>query len=621
MFSDTIRAWSWCAPLAFCFLSIGNAVVSQNGLSAPTAQPVFDSVTKPAVVDIDQDGDDDFVVIANGQVQVLWNFGGAFFLGPILPAAPNPTEIRCDDLDSDGDVDILVVTPTTISAIVNMTTSVQRIDSPWPGGAQTSSARLVDIDSDGDLDVVMHPTTVLANDGTGSFSPSPIPVFPPQFTAGNAGSAYADFDSDGDVDRVDFIDSGGPGGSRGFFFSRRVGSDLVVASYQVNSLPYTYWTPPQVVDFDQDGDPDLLGLGSYPGVDVLFVRNDAGRFFMQAPASVLAATNTADIGFQAEMLPGVVDFDRDARQELIVRTIPIGTLSNQRTYYRVWRSTPGIQASQVGPTIAATLPSIHVGNFVGASATGPDLIAFANPGSSSTTINIYANAIPQTPPSRTITVIGPARQSIRGTTTGLSQPIVFEVKDNLGNPVVGATVTFTPDSSYSLTPGAAITDALGRVSTQVGAQVIGARGAVHVAASTASAARAFAIVDCLGINGWQSTAPDGTRYIDIEIVESTAGIPYILAADAVPLTPTSSVFGPLWTSIAMPLPTLFVLDGIGLFGPPNPAMVSAGNISVVTRLAPSGPLGVNLVVQAYAFDPTMTAPFGVIVTNPGFVSL
>jgi hypothetical protein len=105
-------------------------------------------------------------------------------------------------------------------------------------------------------------------------------------------------------------------------------------------------------------------------------------------------------------------------------------------------------------------------------------------------------------------------------------------------------------------------------------------------------------------------------------VRHSAGFsPFTLAVD----TPIPSPFlatgsGPVWTSLGT-TPSFFpLLDGLGLFGTPN-AMATTRSDGVFSTVFTVPPLGVQILLQAYADDPTLSAPSRYMISNPVIVNL
>lgn len=149
----------------------GPVLLSQNGLGSPLTSTLFASYGgDPVAVDLDADGDSDFVVILGGAIRVVWNFSGSFVIGPTLPTVANPIELQAADLDGDGDTDFVALSFTMYSVLRVQGATIVRNDLSIPPGVAVTTARLIDSDGDGDRDLLFCPGTIVKNDGAGAFT-------------------------------------------------------------------------------------------------------------------------------------------------------------------------------------------------------------------------------------------------------------------------------------------------------------------------------------------------------------------------------------------------------------------------------------------------------------------
>ena len=166
--------------------------------------------------DMDSDGDLDLVLCGNttisgvnGFAQVLFNNGsGAFTPGPTYPAANYSGGVAAGDVDGDGDLDLAVIDFQPVSPVkflLNNGAGVFTAGATLPSGYAAQRLSFADVDGDGDLDLMVHGTGnfLHLNDGRGNFGPLT--------TVSASGAPYnldlADMDNDGDIDLIT-IDSG-----------------------------------------------------------------------------------------------------------------------------------------------------------------------------------------------------------------------------------------------------------------------------------------------------------------------------------------------------------------------------------------------------------------------------
>ncbi|GJM24171.1 MAG: hypothetical protein DHS20C16_05860 [Phycisphaerae bacterium] len=239
-----------------------------------------DSPTSSIVADIDGDGHLDLVYASEDDDTIGWSYNtdgrGNFGIAQTIDTSINqPRTVSTADLDGDGDLDIITASYTDTKVVwyenensVGMFSAQQLVAS---GVSSPQSVCTADIDSDGDIDVLVASaiTDTIAwyenTDGTGGFgtehfisnsSDSPLPI------------VTADIDSDGDIDvlsasRYDHTviwheNTDG----QGAFNTEHVVTDT---AFSVRSM--------FVSDFDGDGDLDVLAsptggtVGWYPNVD------------------------------------------------------------------------------------------------------------------------------------------------------------------------------------------------------------------------------------------------------------------------------------------------------------------------------------------------------------------
>jgi hypothetical protein len=208
-------------------LNGGDATGSNTGIFGNgSTVAVGNSPSHPALADIDNDGDLDLVVTntGNDQISVLLNGGdatgsntGTFSNGQTITGANYPNGLALDDLDGDGDADMVIGGSGTsyfsvyrnggdaTGSATGVFSNVQAVAVPSPTGA----IALGDVDADGDLDIIVASSsrtalTVALNGGDATGSNTGV-FGSLQFfgvVGTPSGLALGDVDGDGDLDAV-----------------------------------------------------------------------------------------------------------------------------------------------------------------------------------------------------------------------------------------------------------------------------------------------------------------------------------------------------------------------------------------------------------------------------------
>ncbi|MEM7204731.1 MAG: VCBS repeat-containing protein [Planctomycetota bacterium] len=191
-----------------------------GGFGSPRFLPASGPTSGPcalALGDLDGDGDLDVVAPTGtaGGRDVLLNDGtGAFSLAPAgaLPWGEVPWGVELDDVDLDGDLDVLVfsVPDNRPRLFVNDGAArfLERTGSQlpaWPAGAaQVLDLLSFDSDEDGDCDLLVKQIgeqRLYVNDGNGNYVDATAAQWQ-QVPSFNGAAAATDLDADGDVDVV-----------------------------------------------------------------------------------------------------------------------------------------------------------------------------------------------------------------------------------------------------------------------------------------------------------------------------------------------------------------------------------------------------------------------------------
>jgi outer membrane protein assembly factor BamB len=216
------------------------------------------------------------------------------------------------DIDGDSDVDILVISEDKIFLVrnpgaasfdlSNFTISELNYDqktgftvgAPTRGGSTVDAA---DFDKDGDMDIIggsvndVDYLVYYENDGTGYFTRSEIPIPVPECT-GTVATVVADFNNDGWTDIFAANDRWNAGNEAHIYMWKNLGLEQVAPGVFEPYLQFRCLNNCQpilpephdvdmsaMVDYDQDGDIDIVLADANHSGDYYLIRNDLADVF------------------------------------------------------------------------------------------------------------------------------------------------------------------------------------------------------------------------------------------------------------------------------------------------------------------------------------------------------
>ena len=255
-----------------------------------------------ALADLDGDGDLDLAFAAEDtQVHELYLDQGASFLGAQLGPTSEANAVVAFDLDADGDLD-LVFGGQGLLVLLNDGSAGFSVDAPGRFPAEAGVVQdlvAIDVDGDADLDLALGnegQNQLFLNQGGGAFSDATATHLPAVIDETRV-LAFADVDRDGDLDLfVGNVHQEMVGAAGQDFLYANDGRG-VFAALPALPAPGGFGTyGGRFVDFDVDGDPDLV-TGSADILDA----TDLGSFRLYRNDGTGLLVDISDLAFGAEV--------------------------------------------------------------------------------------------------------------------------------------------------------------------------------------------------------------------------------------------------------------------------------------------------------------------------------
>lgn len=371
---------------AYYMDNVGSAQNATFSAAAPnpfSIQITFPNTSGLEVLDIDNDGDQDFIYnnSRNGDFHFFENIGTNLvpkftdghtnlFSLTDLGSTPDPT---FGDLDNDGDLDMLTEVNGVLYYFENIGNAVNpnfaaAVQNPFslPGyGNNGSNCALVDIDGDNDLDLFMAYSNnfqFIENVGTAS-APSFGPVQSAPFGIQNGNGfqfpEFVDLDNDGDFD---VLSQSGIYGDIYYYQNTGTSSSPSFAAPMVN--PFGFVTQGDrnnitVGDIDGDGDFDVIaGKNEVLNKDEFFFYENTGT--ASSPMFALSLSdpfNLRPVGSNnanpISTNPCIVDLDNNGVMDLMV-----GVQSGYYTFFEnISVSTAGISINDIAKETISIYPN------------------------------------------------------------------------------------------------------------------------------------------------------------------------------------------------------------------------------------------------------------------------
>ena len=311
--------------------SVSVLYINTEGVFAPVLPSPFTGVQDSSIgfEDIDNDGDKDVVLSGrNGNQRITrlyLNSEGAFSLAMGTPfAGTDEGEIDFSDIDSDGDIDLLItgrvnVNPLAPRIYLNNQGNFSEMPNTSFPYLRESSAKFADVDLDGDEDFFISgrlssniPVTYLYMNIAGTFELSESNSFTGVY---NGDIDIADIDNDGDQDLMIagtsennqniaelYLNSSGS-------FSQESG----ISFHRMDDCSIAF------ADMDNDGDSDLLMVGNK---GVPFFRS---ADFYENIDGVLRYVTDSPFEEVNQGMSAFSDIDNDGDQDLLISGINPGT--------------------------------------------------------------------------------------------------------------------------------------------------------------------------------------------------------------------------------------------------------------------------------------------------------
>ncbi|HSE18108.1 MAG TPA: Ig-like domain-containing protein [Pyrinomonadaceae bacterium] len=272
----------------------------------------------PAVADLDDDGSPEIVAANDKNQMFIWRANGTLWSGWPKNLAGFMTSIAIDDLNGDGQKEIIIAAGGSVGVRVFDKNGVLLPGWPVNTNALNSPPAIGDVDGDGQKEIVVAtltgPTRLYMIKANGVVMPNWPKAINPQLASNFLAWSYptlGDLDGDGAMECV-------IGSANGFVYAFRADGSFVPGWPQATKAVAV--NAPAIGDIDGDGLPEVIAgndriIENNASADYLFAWHADGTILPNWPVKYDRQITASSFGYGA---PALADLDQDGRADVIV---------------------------------------------------------------------------------------------------------------------------------------------------------------------------------------------------------------------------------------------------------------------------------------------------------------